>query len=164
MISVGINPDDERRLLLHLDQVPTRLHTALRPVITSLTDELLRRIHAAEPVRSGRLRRETQSFVDETPSKIVGMVKVVGPGGKASGSHEAAAALEYGAHRRFSVRAHAMHETHVFGRASGRTLVMVEEYTRRANIAARRFIRGPATALRPLALARMRQAIDDAKL
>jgi hypothetical protein len=155
-MTVTVKPEDERKLYLHLDELPSKLRTALRPAITHLTNELLRAIHAREPVRTGRLRAETQAFVDEHEDRIIGRVRVVAPPGKRGGSHEAAAALEYGAHRSFMVRGHTERRDS--------SLVMIREYRRRADITARRFMGDPATAMRPRALAELKQAIEDAKL
>jgi hypothetical protein len=155
-MTVEVKPEDERKLFLHLDELPSKLRTNLRPVITHLTNELLRAIHAREPIRTGRLRAETQAFVDEHEDRIIGRVRVIGPTGRRSGSHEAAAALEYGAHRSFMVREHVTHRD--------RSLVMIREYRRRADITARRFMRDPAAAIRPRALAELKQAIDHTPL
>jgi hypothetical protein len=155
-MTVTVKPEDERKLFVHLDEIPTKLMTKLRPVLVQLTNELLRRIRAREPVHTGRLRLETQAFVDEKPGSIIGKVRVVAPRGTTSGSHEAAAALEYGAHRSFRVRAHTM-------RRDG-SLVMIREFQRRADITAKRFMRDPAAEMRPRALAEIKQAIEETKL
>lgn len=162
MISVSVSEADERRIALHLDQLPAKLRTKLRPTIARLTDELLQRIRAAEPVRTGRLRQQTQAFVDEKEDRITGTVRVVAGTGQRSGSHEAAAALEYGAHRSFFVREHMEHLNHVFKRPSDRQLVMVEAYRRRANIQARRFMRDPAAAIRARALTELEAVVKEA--
>lgn len=158
MISFTVNPDDERRLFLHLDELPTKLLTELKPTITSLTDELLRRIHAAEPVRTGQLRAQTQAFVDQHDDRIIGRVRVVAGKGRMSGTHEAAAALEYGAHRSFLVREHTTHHL-----GSDRTISMVEAYQRRADITAKRFMRDPAEAMRPRILSELQEAVNKVK-
>lgn len=164
MISIQVKPEDERRIELHLEELPSRLMTRMKPVITELTNELLRRIHAAEPVRTGRLRQSTQAFVDEHPDRITGRVRVVtgrGLGAVRGSTHEAYAALEYGAHRSFVVHQHEEHLSHVFRRRADNHLVMVQAYTRRANITAQRFMRGPATAMRARVLAEFQRVIDE---
>jgi hypothetical protein len=155
-MTVTVKPEDERKLYLHLDELPSKLMTRLRPVIAHLTNELLRAIHAREPIRTGLLRGQTQAFVDEHPDRIIGRVRVLGTPGGRSGSHEAAAALEYGARRSFMVRGHTERRDH--------SLVMIREYRRRADITARRFMRDPAAAMRPRALAEIKQAIDETTL
>lgn len=167
MISMSVNEADERKIELHLMELPRRLRAKLRPAITELTKELLARVRASEPVRTGRLRQSTQSFIDEREDRIVGRVRVLAEYGRAKGAsrhNEAAAALEYGAHRSVMVREHSSHETHVFNRASAGTLVMVEAYTRRANISARRFLRDPAAAMRPRAMAELQRIVDETTL
>jgi hypothetical protein len=164
MITVAINPSDERRILVRLDGLPSQLRTALRPAITSLTQQLLQRVRAAEPVRTGRLRQATQAFVDERRDRISGKVRVLAFRGRTAprGSHNvAAAALEYGAHRRFTVRAHRARLGHVFGQRRTGGMVMVEAYQRHANITARRFLRSPAAAMRPRIQAELQRIIKE---
>lgn len=164
MISVKANEADERKIAVHLDELPRRLRSALRPIITELTDRLLKGVHAAEPMRSGRLRAATKAFIDEKDDRISGKVRVVAEGGTGSGTHEAAAALEYGAHRSVMVSEHTERLSGKLKRSEAGGLVMVEAYVRRANIMARRFMRDPATAMRPEAMAELQRAISEARL
>lgn len=164
MISVKASEEDERKIAVHLDELPRRLRSALRPIITELTDRLLGAVHAAEPMRTGRLRAATKAFVDEKDDRISGKVRVVAEGGRGSGTHEAAAALEYGAHRSVLVSEHTERLTAKLSRSQAGGLVMVESYVRRANIMARRFMRDPATAMRPEAMAALQRVIAEAKL
>jgi hypothetical protein len=142
----------------HLDQISGRLKSGLRTAITQLTDQLLARVRAAEPYRTGRLRQETQAFVDERPDGIRGRVRILGAGRE---HNVAAAALEYGAHRIVSVRAHQEHLTHVFDRASDSQFVAVKAYERRANIQAKRFLRDPAAAMRPRIETELERVINE---
>jgi hypothetical protein len=139
---------DDRNLMLHLEQLPMALRTKLRPTIVALTAELLARVRASEPRRTGQLQNLTRSFIDEREDSIRGRVRVLSPAGR--GHNVAAAALEYGAHRAVSVR------------ASRREGIAVRAYQRHANIAARRFLRGPAEAMREKALTEIRAAVDEA--
>jgi hypothetical protein len=139
---------DDRRLVLQFERLPLTLKTNLTTTITTLTDQLRLRVRAAEPRRTGRLQLETRSFVDVSETAVRGRVRVLGPSG--AGPNIAAAALEYGAHQRFQVRA--------YQRAGGS--IAVSAYTRRANIAARRFLRGPAEAMHARILAELTAAVD----
>jgi hypothetical protein len=142
----------------HLDRVSTRLRSGLRTAITELTNQLLARVRAAEPYRTGRLRQSTQAFVDERPDRIRGRVRILGVG---QTHNAAAAALEYGAHRIVSVRAHQEHLTHVFDRATDSQFVAVRAYERRANIQAKRFLRDPAAAMRPRIQAELERVVRE---
>jgi hypothetical protein len=149
---------DDRRFVEHLERIPGRLRTALRASITQLTDQLLQRIRAAEPSRTGRLRGQTQAFVDVTDDKVTGRVRIMGQGRE---HNVAAGALEYGAHRVVNVRAHQEHLSHVFNRATDSQFVAVRAYTRKANIRAQRFLRDPAAAMRPRIQAELERVIAE---
>jgi hypothetical protein len=150
-----INDDAVRA---HIEQFTGKLHTGLRQSITQLTDQLLARVRAAEPYRTGRLRSETRAFVDDKADAVQGRVRVLGQGRE----HNAAAgALEYGAHRLVNVRAHREHLTHVFDRATDSQFVAVKAYTRRANIQAKRFVRDPAAAMRPRIEAEIERVVGE---
>lgn len=146
MIDFNVKVDDAR-IKVMFDELPKRLQGNLKRTITALTDQTLVRLRAAEPRRTGRMLRETRRFVDERENFIRGRVRILGPGGR--GHNVAAAALEYGAHRSFPVRAHE--------RAGDR----VHAYRRRANIAERRFLRDAAAGLRERVLAELRRTIAE---
>ena len=145
MIDFSVKVDDTR-LKVMFDQLPKKLQANLKVTITELVDEALIRLRAAEPRRTGRIQRETRRFVDERESFIRGRVRILGPAGR--GHNVAAAALEYGAHRSFPVRA--------YSRSGER----VGAYRRRANIAERRFLRDTAAGLHAMALAALQQAVS----
>ena len=146
MITYTVEVDD-RSLMLHLNQLPMALKTKLRPVITALTNELLARVRSMEPRRTGRLQNLTRAYVDVTEDRVRGRVRILG-GGQAH--NIAAAALEYGAHRSFTVR------------TSQRRGSVISAYQRHAHIPARRFLRAPAAAMRARAMAEIRSAVDEA--
>jgi hypothetical protein len=135
---------DDRQLLAHLDALPEKMKEAARPVIKELTDTMLALVHAAEPRRTGRLIAATRGSVIEGKTYIRGRVRIEGGTARL---YAAAAALEYGSHRAFLVRA--------YGRRSGR----VQAYIRRANIEPRRFLRGSAAAIRERALAEIKEIL-----
>ncbi len=135
MINLVIDSND-RTLALHFDQLPDVLRDKLRVKIAELTQILLAQVKAREPRRTGRLQSLTRSYVDTREDFVRGRVTILGG---AARHNVAAAALEYGAHRAFTVRSHR--------RGSAR----VSAYRRRANIDAQRFLRGPAAAILPRA-------------
>jgi hypothetical protein len=146
MIDFKIKVDDTR-IKVMFDEFPKKLQANLKRTITELTDQLLVRVRAGEPRRTGRLRTETRRFVDERKDWIRGRVRVLGPGGR--GHNIAAAALEYGAHGTFSVRGYRRNGASVGG------------YRRHANIAERRFLRGAAAGMRARVLAELQATIDE---
>ena len=150
----------DNNLTLHLDSLPKHLRVRLRGRITVLIQRLLANVKAAEPVRTGRLRSLTSASISETDTAIRGQVRIAG--NRADGHNVAAAALEYGQHRMYMVRAHTARLTHVFGHPITPESVMVKAHARRPHIAARRFLRGPAEALRPVAIAELQTAINEA--
>ena len=96
MIQPQISINDTR-LRVRLDDLPKELQDRLEQTIRGLTNELLRKVEAKEPVRTGRLRRLTHAYVDRNEKKnfIRGRVRVL-----RTGEHNTAAAagaLEYGA-------------------------------------------------------------------
>ncbi len=162
-INVSVEADDTR-LRLRFEKLPQTIRKPLRPVITRLTNQLLVRVKAAQPHRTGRLRSLTHSYIDERMDNrrnfIRGRVRVL-----RSRSHNTAAAagaLEYGAHRRFEVRAHRARRTSAFGRPTRPYDVNIPAHQRRANIQALRFLRGPAAAQLPRARAEINAAIAEA--
>jgi hypothetical protein len=139
---------DDRNLMLHLEQLPMALKSKLRPTIVALTNVLLARVRASEPRRTGRLQNLTRSYVNEREDFIGGRVRVLG-GGQAH--NIAAAALEYGVKRQaVSVPAYR------------RESIAVRAYERHTQIAARRFLRNPAAAMRERALTEISAAVDEA--
>jgi hypothetical protein len=136
---------DDERVLLHFEKIPMALRTNLRAAITKLTNQLLGQVRSAEPSRTGLLRSQTRAFVDESGTSIKGHVRVLHTPG--TSENIAAAALEYGAHRRFDVKAYQ------------RGSIAVRAYQRQANIAERRFLRGPAEAMRARAEAELEAAV-----
>jgi len=164
MISVTMTINDTG-LRAHLDQLPIAVRAKLLPTIKSLTQELLESVRAAEPVKTGKLRAATRSYVDSGPDYIRGRVRIgpqIGTGNSITGHNIAAAALEYGVNASENVASHRMRLTHVFGR-SANEFVMVNAYTRRVSISARRFLRDPFQRLRPFAEAEIRAALAEVK-
>jgi hypothetical protein len=150
----------DNNLTLHLDSLPKHLRVRLRSRLTVLIQRLLANVKAAEPVRTGRLRSLTSASISETDTAIRGQVRIAGD--RADGHNVAAAALEYGQNRTVAVRAHPERLTHVFGHPITPESVMVKAHARHPHIAARRFLRGPAQALRPVAIAELQAAVEEA--
>jgi hypothetical protein len=152
---LGITIDSSRihALVLHFDEMPAALKRNLKAAITRATHQLLARVKATEPVRTGRLRAATHAYVDERENFIRGRVRILATG-RAQSLAAAFGALEYGGPGQ---------------RRAGKN-VKVEGYRRRGGsvrayerkqprIRARRFLRGPAAAMRPQIKAELEAAI-----
>lgn len=134
----------ERQLQAFIGALPEEVDARLEEAMAEIAALLEAAVEAAEPHRTGRLRAETRKFVHRTLKGIVAGVSVRGDDKADFGK---AAALEYGAHRSFSVREHWARRSTVFGRDMAGKSVLIEEYQRRANIDADRYLRGPFAAL-----------------
>jgi hypothetical protein len=128
------------RLRVRLDRIEPQLRGRLYETIGRLTRELLVKVEAAEPVRTGRLRRLTEAYVDDNRIKLFvrGRVRVLRT--RAHNTAAAAGALEYGSTgKRFGVKGYR------------RNSYPVKSYTRVGGITEIRFLRGPATVMLPKA-------------
>ena len=136
------------QLALHFEKLPAELKRQLEIKIGQLTHQLHAQVRAAEPERTGRLRAATRAFVDVRQDFIRGRVRIL-PTGRAQEVAAAFGALEYGAPGK---RRHGPVRVSGYRRQSGQ----VAAYQRaRPRIAARRFLRGPAAAMRPRAMAEL---------
>ena len=136
-----------------------RARAALARHIEALTADLLSRVVGGEPVKTGKLRSETGSSVVERGELIRGTVRVAA---QDAAEAKKAAALEYGATKPAQVAAHTAQLGHVFARAVAPFEVVVAAYTRRPNLAARRFLRGPLDAMRSEIVDGLKQALEEA--
>jgi len=159
MPEFGIEIDGERRVALRFEQFPERARAALQARIAALTAELYGRVEGAEPERTGRLKGETEPFVDQRADRVVGRVKVVARG---SSEHGKGAALEYGAHGSARVTAHSQSLSHFWGRLVAPREVFVRAYSRRLDIAERRYLRGPLDEMRGEIIEELRAALGEA--
>lgn len=144
-VSVTSNANN---VALHFEKLPNEIKRQLEIKITQLTMKLLAQVKAAEPVQTGRLRRATRSFVDVRKDFVRGRVRIL-PTGKSQQIAAAFGALEYGAP---GTRRHGPVRVRAYTREGAR----VGAYQRsRPHIRARRFLRGPAAAMRPRAIAEL---------
>lgn len=144
LIDVRIDANDTR-LRLRLDALPKELQRQLEAKIRELTTELLHKVEAREPVRTGRLRRLTEMYVDRNEAKqfVRGRVRVLRT--RDHNTAGAAGALEYGSTgKRYAVRGYTRRGSPVQG------------YMRKGGITAQRFLRTPAAAMIPKARAELR--------
>jgi hypothetical protein len=153
-----IEEHDNGRVLARLDQFPEAIRARVRDAITKLTNDLLRQVEAAEP---NLLRPHTHAYVDTGVSKtghwIRGRVRVLRDEASGVNYGKIAGALEYGGPGK--KRAGKKVKVHAYRRQAKQ----IRAYERRQpKIQARRFLRGPALAMRPRVVAALRAAIGDA--
>jgi hypothetical protein len=152
MINITI---DDRQVRARLDAMPAKAHSAILNRLTQLTAELEARVQSAEPARTGALRSETVESVRDTPERISGRVRVAREFAKA-------AALEYGAHGTVSVKSYQRQRNGILSRLMNPSAGIVQAYTRTADIAERRFLRGSLESMAGEIEASLRQAIEEA--
>ena len=157
LIDIRIDVDDTS-LRLRLDQLPKELERRLEAKIRELTNTTLRLVQAREPVRTGRLRSQTHSYVDVNQAKrfVRGRVRILPVQEGVNRTAAAFGALEYGApgtSGRWPSR------VEVAGyRSRGRD---IRRYTRRRpTIQARRFLRGSMALMAPRARAELRALLS----
>jgi hypothetical protein len=135
---------NDTRLRVRLDRIEPELRVRLYRTIGRLTKELLHKVEAREPIRTGRLRRLTEAYVDDNKIKnfVRGRVRVLRT--REHNTAAAAGALEYGSTgKEFPVSA--------YSRGRTRRRHAVRWYTRVGGITEMRFLRGPAAAMLPKA-------------
>jgi len=138
------------RLRVRLESMPKQLQKRLTQTIGRLTNELVHKVEAREPVRTGRLRSLTQAYVDTNQIKMFvrGRVRVLRT--RQHNTAAAAGALEYGSTgKKFAVKGYMRRGSHVRG------------YQRVGGITEMRFLRGPAAAMLPKARAELRRVLAD---
>jgi len=138
------------RLRVRLESMPKQLQKRLTQTIGRLTNELVHKVEAREPVRTGRLRSLTQAYVDTNQIKMFvrGRVRVLRT--RQHNTAAAAGALEYGSTgKKFAVKGYMRRGSHVSG------------YSRVGGITEMRFLRGPAAAMLPKARAELRRVLAD---
>ena len=142
---------NDTRLRARLESMPKQLQKRLQQTIGRLTRELLHKVEAREPVRTGRLRSLTHAYIDDNRAKnyVRGRVRVL----RRRGAHNVAAAagaLEYGSTgKKFAVQGYTRRGARVRG------------YSRVGGIKEMRFLRGPAAAMLPKARAELRRVLQE---
>ncbi|HEV2097419.1 MAG TPA: hypothetical protein VGR45_00680 [Stellaceae bacterium] len=159
MPDFGIELQNDRVVDLRFEQFPERAREALERRIGGLTQALLDRVHGAEPDLTGKLRGETVSRVSSTKNAVRGQVRVAASD---KSEYAKAGALEFGTHGSAEVKAHTAHLSHIFSRLIAPTEVLVAAYSRRPNIAARHYERGPLDAMRSQIIEELRAALTEA--
>lgn len=159
-MDLGMDVTGDRKLGLRFEKFPEVAREALTRRITALTAELLDRVRAAEPEKTGKLRSETSSIVLSNERKIAGIVRIRTD---IKGEYAKAAALEYGARKSTRVKEHAMGLSHFWAKAVEPRQVMVAAYNRKPDIAQHFFLRGPLEAMKGEIFAELEAAMIEAE-
>lgn len=157
MDSFRVDVTGARDVGVRLDAFPDGLYEDLRNEIDSLAHELEELVIAATPEKTGKLRSEVRMRLFADKSRISGRVDIAASGTEAA----KAGALEYGAHRATSVRAHQMRLDHAWGEKLAEPItVLVAAYNRTPDVAERAFERGPLAEMQPEILARLNALVE----
>jgi hypothetical protein len=161
-MDIHIDVKGDHAVGLRFEAFPGQLYDALKDEITSLGQELLARVRAATPSRTGRLRSEERLRIFADPNSIKAQVGI--NAGKVSGGEYAkAGALEYGAHRATKVKAHRMRLDHHWAlKLAAPEMVMLAAFTRTPNIEEHSFERGPLAEMQAEILTRLNAVVDKA--
>jgi hypothetical protein len=149
----------DKELALELDEFTDQVRAALTPIVQEATDHLEALVLERAPYRTGRLKTEIGKYLDVVADSVRGKVKVTVPSGDINELRRVLS-LEYGAFNTTSVRAHASTVSTVFGRFIDPMRVLVDAYSRRPNIEAEDFMRGPLAEISTITLDRMREAVE----
>lgn len=159
---VRIDIAGDRQAGLRFEDFPDHLHDDLRSEINSLSNELLGRIEAAIPSRTGTLRSQVRLRMYDQDDRIRGYIDI--DARKGSTDHAKAGALEYGSRGKpTKVGAHQMRLDHFWDhQLAAPTTVLVEAYERTPNITEHSFMRGPLGAMRPEIVQRLTGVVERA--
>lgn len=165
-VELQIDAPDARRLVLRLEQLPGDIRRRLAGPIRQATDRMWSRAEAAEPERTGALRKDTRKFVDQGTTRrgtdfVRGRVRVLNDKGTTDPHNLKAVALEYGADGMVEVAAHQMTLDHAWARLTEPQSVLVDAYERRANITARHFLRDALAGVREEFAEAVERAVGD---
>ena len=152
-VSLRIDANDTR-LKVQLESMPRNLRRRLEQTIRGLTNQLLAKVRAAQPRRTGLLRKQTHAYVDVNKEKqfVRGRVRVL----NAYDKNIAAAfgALEYGSTGKwFGVSQH-------WRQRRGGDPFHVTAHQRSGGLRAHYYLRGPARSMLPEARRRLQQALQ----
>ena len=161
MDDIHIAVTGDRQVGLRFEEFPDALYVALRQEVDALSIELLARIEAATPSRTGKLRSQERLRLFTDENRITGYIDIAGA--KGSQDFAKASALEYGAHKATQVAAHAMKLDHHWSlKLAAPETVLVAAYSRTPDITETAFERGPLDAMAPEIVARLNAVVEKA--
>ena len=161
MDPVRIEIDGDLKVGLRFAEFPNGLRAALKAEINALANEVFGAVQAATPVNTGRLRGQEGVKVFDDANKISGKVFV---DDETANDAIKAAALEYGSKgQSIEVMAPKMSLDHVFEKAlAAPQMALVAAYSRKPNVAAHSFLRGPLERMQPEIIARLNAVVETA--
>jgi hypothetical protein len=151
----------DREAVAHLEGLPKEIRGSLRARIQKLTDQLLSRVQALAPEKTGDLKNEIVSKVTDSPGRIKGVVTLAS--GLSQSEYRKAAALEYGSHKNIAVRAHSRTISQAFGRTISPVAADIRAYDRVANVDARIYLRGGLAEMEAEVVTELTEAINELK-
>lgn len=159
---VRIDLDGERQTGLRFETFPDALRDELRGEIDSLSHELLARIEAVIPEKTGKLRSQVRLRMFDEDNRIKGYIDIAGE--KGSTDYAKAGALEYGSRGRpVEVAAHSMRLDHFWHHKLNAPITVLTEASKRTpTIEEHGFMRGPLAAMRPEIISRLTAVVERA--
>jgi hypothetical protein len=161
MDSIKIDVTGDRLVGLRFDEFPTDLHDALLEQIEGLTSELLGRVRARIPRKTGDLSGKLRQRVFDDEHKITGRVDIFSDDPQ---DHRKAGALEYGSKGRpVKVKGHSMKLDHFWkDKLAAPITVLTKAYNRVPTIAEHAFERGALAAMQPTVLSTLNAVVERA--
>lgn len=157
---ISFNVTGDRQTGIRFDAFPNDLYDDLKKEVGALSEELFGRVEADTPFDTGLLLGAERLRLFTDPTRITGYVDIYA-GKVAGGEYAKAGALEYGAHRSAVVKTHKMRLDHNWSEKLARPeMVMVEAFTRKANIQEVAFLRGPLAQMQPEVIARLNAVVE----
>jgi hypothetical protein len=168
MNTIHIDIAGARQVGLRFETFPDALYEDLRKEVDALSVELLARIEAATPSRSGALRSQERLRLFTDKTRITGYVDIAA--GSDSYAYAKAGTLEYGAgpggrRNPAKVASHEMRlDHHWSAKLDAPETVIVKAHSRPVNIAEVAFERGPLAAMQPEITSRLNAVVERASL
>ena len=160
MDTIRIDVTGTRQVGLRFEEFPDALYADLRREVDALTVELLVRVQAATPTKTGELRSQERLRIFADKTKITGKIDIAGNDAQ---DYRKAAALEYGSTGRpVTVKSHEMALDHFWAnKLAAPMTVVTKAYARTPNIMENAFERGPLAAMQPEIIARLNAVVTN---
>jgi hypothetical protein len=159
MDAIRINVTGAQQAGVRFEEFPDDLYADLKKEIEALSNDLFVGVEANAPEKTGDLRSRVRRRVFTDKDRITGYVDIQGDGKDLA----KAGALEHGAHRAHKVDTHRMRLDHFWAvRLAKPVTVIVEAFSRTANLAERAFERRTLEAMRPEVIMRLNAVVERA--
>lgn len=156
-LAVKVTITGDRAAGARFDRFPVEARSNIVARIHALTDRLYDRVLAAEPFKTGRLKRETvvREF-DDQADRVAGYVSIYAPG--IPGEYAKAATLEYGTDKARKVA----DRGGMLMRITGSSRRIHARLSKPVHIEAKRFLRGPLEDMRDEVETELEAALEEA--